>query len=1761
MRKSLLILAALITFGGISAQAQGPKNKLRKELKEKKEWRAPSGKNPFFEKANATKDGDDDRLRITPTDENIVFTLSGCEQTKTRPLVIKNNGAETVSAILGSTQSQPVFTSIAVNNQYAGITFVDGYAYAIDNWWGERIVKLDLKDWSVVNVSVPFADCYYSGMAYDGNNFWLSEDDGPTTVYAFDKNFKPTGASFDPGFECVVVFTGTEILAIEMYNYSGASRTYSYNTKGKKIADYGIIPIPVDRAAFDLTTNTLWVGNGSYDMGLKLENGQFLPTNIFRSGTEHYLAGFDNEGTPYFFQWRDNTTYKGSLNPFNGISFSQSYFKLQPGEQTTINITATPLYGSREYEFGAFDFLNYVTYFSRKITVDADIDVEYTTSVPAFNAFVGYSQYDTVWIKNTGCMPIRQTGSVSLTSGSKFSIYDFVLPEIFDGEFLKNDSAGIIIKFNPTEAGNITDVLTIPINGEPIEIELTGTATALNQQIALTNVNATITECGSLTVTDAITNNNNVPMTLVRSSNTYLFKFNGRMEDGYWELTDADGTYLLNGDTSDKIIDLRAGVYTLKMYDSEGGGWDGYIDVFDAYGKKVVSNATTASHYNAVTFTATEAWSTTIAANSSIESFVIPTDALASSGTTILKAYVQGLKEPVGTITLNTTGGEPEFALSISNETTASGCVIGELAFGNVIIGQEKQETFTVYNNGCAPFQNMRLYLPDGDIYFLYGSYVKEVTGITIEPHDSLVVALSYEPTTANGTSSFSIWDNYISADNNNGKLAEIDITGTGVEAPKVEYSYEYDEETGLGFKPDTIDCSQSSVTLKGRIGNSGNGPLIITEPINFQYQAGTTNDGYFCIYDSYRNPIYDMSYYENDFNFYYKLAEGSYYIYYENDVLANNGKIIVTSGTKTLLTINLEGAGNYQYVPFTIASTDLVQHTITASDTTDIEMTVIPYEIDDVNTFEYSLFTNDPNNQYITMQGKVIVENAPKLKFPAELDFGNVALGINKDIQLNWVNEGCGYYSVENFWLETNSGPFNNNLSVIKFSPTAAGSFTNTLKVATEYSKWDETVKDTFKITLKGVGIAPPVVDYNGETIVIEAAEGATSVTVTSATISNTGESDLLLTENTHTILHVYTGTGSSLSSIGLYLYKVDENGYTIGSALKSWDRGTYNYNDKFFDYDLGCLPAGNYAVAMYDAGNYYWNYGYVWVTTADGTTVLLDKTTKQNVGSTYKYGYFTIAEPKTISVAAGGSTNIEWNIPVKGLQYKNDGYSFQRVYKTNDASAPNVTINVLVNIPYKYAYDYDKNPVVFTPVHTGEKAYSSVSLRNQGTSEVYFAGTAWFKKGDYFEFVSKSSNYAYVDEPIVYSMKFLGSNVAGTYRDTLLIDRYPAAPDTIAVVATVTNTRVIAVSTPNSRYAVAGDVIDINVTFDAPVIADEDEDLASMPKLLMNTNSFAELDSLAFDTNRDDLYTFTFHYSVVNADNVALFDYKEDTIYLNGHKVIDIAGNEFDEVKLPAVGTLASTFPVTIDNKAPQLVDSIFDLNVTDMTLLLTIEFSEQITGFDESCITLTGATLVSLATKNNINYSAVVTLDPCVDINVEIVATLKDLAGNTKNINETKTIPAIHSYDATVVAPTCTTEGYTLMVCSLCKHEEKTNVVAATGHKAGAAVKENVAADGSYDEVVYCTVCGAELSRTHVDAPSAIADNATGLVIYSLNDAIIVEAAEAIDGEIAIFDMNGRMVAKELAVGTRTEIKMPTEGVYVVSVNGENKRVVVY
>lgn len=82
-------------------------------------------------------------------------------------------------------------------------------------------------------------------------------------------------------------------------------------------------------------------------------------------------------------------------------------------------------------------------------------------------------------------------------------------------------------------------------------------------------------------------------------------------------------------------------------------------------------------------------------------------------------------------------------------------------------------------------------------------------------------------------------------------------------------------------------------------------------------------------------------------------------------------------------------------------------------------------------------------------------------------------------------------------------------------------------------------------------------------------------------------------------------------------------------------------------------------------------------------------------------------------------------------------------------------------------------------------------------------------------------------------------------------------------------------------------------------------------------------------------------------------------------------------------------------------------------------------------------------------------------------------------------TKITKLDHDYVPTVTAPTCTEKGYTTYVCSRCNDTYTGDETPAAGHKEAAAVEENkvdatCGKDGSYDEVVYCSVCGKELSR---------------------------------------------------------------------------------
>ena len=78
-----------------------------------------------------------------------------------------------------------------------------------------------------------------------------------------------------------------------------------------------------------------------------------------------------------------------------------------------------------------------------------------------------------------------------------------------------------------------------------------------------------------------------------------------------------------------------------------------------------------------------------------------------------------------------------------------------------------------------------------------------------------------------------------------------------------------------------------------------------------------------------------------------------------------------------------------------------------------------------------------------------------------------------------------------------------------------------------------------------------------------------------------------------------------------------------------------------------------------------------------------------------------------------------------------------------------------------------------------------------------------------------------------------------------------------------------------------------------------------------------------------------------------------------------------------------------------------------------------------------------------------------------------------------------PLGHSYSAAVTEPDCLNGGYTTFTCTECGHSYVGMNTEPKEHKADVFVVENIVAptctvDGTYDKVIYCTVCKEELSR---------------------------------------------------------------------------------
>ena len=1874
MRKLLFILSALIlTGGGLSAQSHGhrqhalkengakgatelresPKENPRiKALKQRAENRkakpAKSGNSIF--KANASKDGGpvDYLLSVIPGPENpyITFSFDDCGQTQTKQLVVKNTTDEPVDAILISEYPYVDLKRVVFGSYLEDASVVNGYLYGWSYNYDEHdyeYVKINLETGVVEVISGDFWD-----FTTCGGTIWAASWDGEYSIVALDDNLEPTGFSFTVGdewFDYGRLSSDGENLLVYGYNYDVMKfRVMAYNTSGELVADYGEFDAPYSEMfVCDPATRTFWIASVEYVLGIQINNGKLEVADIVSpyymedNRLTHMAFGENGECYYYIYSYESDREYimEGSrMQPFGkGVSLSPAKLSLQPGEQTTVNITANASAGSYMAMIGAVatDFYDSGDfYFMRAIATQVNVEPEFEVyGDTVMTTFAGNQITGNVWLKNTGCQSI-EFDDIDLKNYTDFGIVKPLLPPFFNGTINPGDSVGYVIGFYSESAGNFTDSLAFFIikdeTPSPIVVPLKGICEDVDYTIAKTEFDMEINECvETLAIDDTITNNTNLPMTVAIDNVKFKIHTGWSEECSMaWDLKDAHNNIIYSWPEDGFEYDsdyerdflLPEGDYTLKLYGGGEFGWgDNCIDL-TVNGKRLLSQASWSSSFNQFKFTAKEAWSTEVPAKSSIESIDVPLGLLTMPGYNYLKLIAQGVPDPVDTITLYTYGGQPDFS------------VVSSFDFGK--ISEYGQSTLVLTNNGCAPVSFK-------DVVFKYWSAghrnyfnvwneeageEKPYAGLDdIAPYSSVELPI-YVYVDSIGE----FRDTLLFSVEGQGKF-EVVMTATGAGAPEASFS-----DTVI---KDTVDYGTETLTVSKMVVNNGGSDLIITHPISISYNSGSKEywNG-FTLYSLTPNFAYDLYSLSDswDVTKYYNLEPGNYAFVLEDwddspgtqdsyFTITNGGNTIVG---KTMLKDLRESrvVGDFwdRHVKFTLTEDMYYRDTIAPGDSLALTMEiplrnwVAGYydEGDDGPFFSKTFYTNDPQNQEITLVAEVCVEGEMNIAVPKTIELGNVQVGTYGKQTVTITNTGGVPFNLEYIYI-TGSGSSSFDFTftgeafwpnwgedlTIKFTPTATGLAEAQIAFVGQDS--------TLTIALKGTGVAPVEPVFSADTVRVTAECGQTEATAKFA-VTNNSNSTMVFAS--HPRVMVYTGDGENPDKLRFSVWRLNEQGNAAVQCLLNKNAGFFTESGKTMEFELD-LPVGHYkAVIEGKNGNTDRNTNATVEVVYNGEPLGYTR----SVATNYYVDYFHVTESmnEITEVAANSTKELEFTYSLEGLTPGE--YVYTKILDHNSVEHASDTLVTVVTIESKLDYAYSKDTVEFVPVHVGNDSYATVKIENTGCEDV---NIIW-EDADDFGFIDGTNFMATIGLRVASYMPAPLLNPAdlnlevgevtpiylvftaerpGTYRDTLIITTSRGI-DTIPVVATATATQVLEVSTPTADgYYRAGDTLAINVIFDALVDLDSTNS-TGLPQLLMNTGGYAVL-----DTNNSDGYTLRFLYPIAETDNIEKLAI--EAIEWNGVKVMD-GDTEITIDTLPANNEFAGS-AIALDNTAPTFAVS---TSATVTSATLTVVFSEEITGFAGSDITLSNdAAIADFATDDNKTFVAELTLQHAVATNISIAAEVADLAGNTLQLAWTGSVVTVHDYDTTVVEPTFDNVGYKKLVCKICGETIYIDTVPALEVKVVAIAltkkpnKLNYAAGEVIDlsgaqltltfnngetkviDLTLAMISGFDVNATgkqtitvtykdggetftatfdieieKAEEGSAVAEEAAAAVsIYSFDNTIVVEA-EADGSEIAVFDLNGRMVAKALATGSRTEIEMSVAGIYVVRVGNTAERVAV-
>src|SRR6476469_2582088 len=207
--------------------------------------------------------------------------------------------------------------------------------------------------------------------------------------------------------------------------------------------------------------------------------------------------------------------------------------------------------------------------------------------------------------------------------------------------------------------------------------------------------------------------------------------------------------------------------------------------------------------------------------------------------------------------------------------------------------------------------------------------------------------------------------------------------------------------------------------------------------------------------------------------------------------------------------------------------------------------------------------------------------------------------------------------------------------------------------------------------------------------------------------------------------------------------------------------------------------------------------------------------------------------------------------------------------------------------------------------------------------------------------------------------------------------------SPKVIGVIAT----------TPDGSYGV-GATIPITVTFDSAVT------VTGTPQLQLETGTTDQFANYASGSGSTAL---TFNYVVQAGDTSPDLEYlATNALTLNGGTIKETVGTAFDAIlTLPALASansLGGSKAIVIDNIAPTVALTSTSATTVNAPFSVTATFSENVTGFDNTDITVANATVGNFVTVDAKTYTFDVTPSASGNVTVDVLAAkATDNAGN--------------------------------------------------------------------------------------------------------------------------------------------------------------------